>query len=80
MSTTLKPSVTPELTATLRRLEGFGLVHREVIPAVPLHVEYTLTNAGLSALEPVFALREWAEEHGSGTPTAGTISPPTSGR
>ena len=34
------------LTATLRRLEGFGLVHREVIPAVPLHVEYTLTNAG----------------------------------
>ena len=51
------------LTATLRRLEGFGLVHREVIPAVPLHVEYTLTNAGLSALEPVFALREWAESN-----------------
>ncbi|MDQ1130073.1 helix-turn-helix domain-containing protein [Microbacterium sp. SORGH_AS_0888] len=49
------------LTATLRRLEGFGLVHREVIPAVPLHVEYTLTDAGRSAIRPVFALREWAE-------------------
>lgn len=51
------------LTATLRRLESFGLVHREVIPAVPLHVEYTLTDAGRSALEPVFALREWAESN-----------------
>lgn len=51
------------LTATLRRLERFGLVHREVIPAVPLHVEYSLTEAGRSALGPVFALREWAESH-----------------
>ncbi|WP_454131975.1 winged helix-turn-helix transcriptional regulator [Microbacterium lacticum] len=49
------------LTATLRRLEDFGLVHREVIPAVPLHVEYSLTDVGRSAVEPVFALREWAE-------------------
>ncbi|MGB4777298.1 winged helix-turn-helix transcriptional regulator [Microbacterium sp.] len=51
------------LTATLRRLEDFGLVHREVIPAVPLHVEYSLTEDGRSALEPVFALRDWAESH-----------------
>lgn len=49
------------LTATLRRLEDFGLVHREVIPAVPLHVEYSLTDLGHSAVEPVFTLREWAE-------------------
>ncbi|MDO5065605.1 MAG: helix-turn-helix domain-containing protein [Actinomyces bowdenii] len=49
------------LTATLRRLEGHGLVHREVIPAVPLHVEYSLTDAGRSAVEPVFMLRQWAE-------------------
>ncbi|WP_227718642.1 hypothetical protein [Micrococcus sp. FDAARGOS_333] len=26
------------------------------------------------------ALREWVEKHGSGTTTAGTMSPPTSGR
>lgn len=49
------------LTATLRRLEDHGLVHREVIPEVPLHVEYSLTEIGRSAVEPVFALREWAE-------------------
>lgn len=46
------------LTATLRRLEDHGLVHREVIPEVPLHVEYSLTEVGRSAVEPVFALRE----------------------
>jgi len=47
------------LTATLRRLEAFGLVDRTVIPAVPLHVEYELTDIGHSALGPVFALRQW---------------------
>ena len=51
------------LTSTLRRLESFGLVDREVFPSVPLHVEYSLTEAGRSALGPVFALRDWAEEH-----------------
>ncbi|RZU60837.1 winged helix-turn-helix transcriptional regulator [Zhihengliuella halotolerans] len=49
------------LTATLRRLEGFGLVHREVYPAVPLHVEYSLTEIGHGAVGPMFALRDWAE-------------------
>ena len=49
------------LTATLRRLEEYGLIDREIIPAVPLHVEYSLTDAGRSALGPVLALREWAE-------------------
>lgn len=51
------------LTATLRRLEDFGLVHREVLPAVPLHVEYSLTEFGSSAVELVFGMREWAESH-----------------
>ena len=51
------------LTSALRRLEGFGLIDREVFPSVPLHVEYSLTDAGYSALQPVFALREWAESH-----------------
>lgn len=51
------------LTSTLRRLEGFGLIDREVFPSVPLHVEYSLTTEGRSALGPVFALREWAESH-----------------
>lgn len=51
------------LTATLRRLEGFGLVHREVFPAVPARVEYSLTNAGREAVGPLAALREWADTH-----------------
>lgn len=51
------------LTATLRRLEAYDLVNRDVIPAVPLHVEYSLTDAGRAALGPVFALRDWAESH-----------------
>lgn len=51
------------LSGTLQRLQGLGLVHREVIPAVPLHVEYSLTEVGQSAVEPVFALRDWAESN-----------------
>lgn len=51
------------LTSTLRRLEGAGLVDREVLPEVPLHVEYSLTPDGLSVLGPVAALRTWAEAH-----------------
>ena len=49
------------LTATLRRLETFGLIDREVVPNVPLHVEYSLTSLGRSAVGPVVALRAWAE-------------------
>jgi DNA-binding HxlR family transcriptional regulator len=49
------------LTSTLRRLEDFGLVDREVFASVPPRVEYSLTSDGRSALEPVFALRDWAE-------------------
>jgi DNA-binding HxlR family transcriptional regulator len=51
------------LTATLRRLETSGLVDRTVIPAVPLHVEYSLTEVGRTAVAPVFALRQWADSH-----------------
>lgn len=51
------------LTATLRRLEDFGLIEREVYPEVPARVEYSLTGLGRSALGPVTAMREWAEGH-----------------
>lgn len=51
------------LTSTLRRLEAYGLVDRTVVPAVPLHVEYSLTEVGQTAVAPVFALRRWAESH-----------------
>jgi len=56
--------VTPKvLTATLKRLEAGRLIDRTVYPAVPLHVEYSLTGLGHSLVAPLAALRTWAEEH-----------------
>jgi DNA-binding HxlR family transcriptional regulator len=49
------------LTQTLRRLEESGFLHREVYPAVPLHVEYSLTDLGHGVSEPLAALRTWVE-------------------
>ncbi|MFF3857215.1 winged helix-turn-helix transcriptional regulator [Micromonospora sp. NPDC002575] len=51
------------LTATLRRLEEHGLVDRTVYPAVPLHVEYSLTALGWDACEPLARLRRWVVEN-----------------
>jgi DNA-binding HxlR family transcriptional regulator len=51
------------LTQTLRGLERDGLVTRTVYPEVPVRVEYALTHAGRTLLEPLSALREWAIEH-----------------
>ncbi len=51
------------LTQTLRRLEGVGIIDRTVYPAVPLHVEYSLTDIGRSAAVPLRLLRTWVEEN-----------------
>jgi DNA-binding HxlR family transcriptional regulator len=51
------------LTKVLRRLEGYGLVDRTVYPAVPLHVEYSLTSLGRDACGPLAALRDWVEDN-----------------
>lgn len=51
------------LTQTLRGLERDGLVLRTVYPEVPVRVEYALTDAGRTLLEPLRALREWSIEH-----------------
>ncbi|MEV7026684.1 helix-turn-helix domain-containing protein [Kitasatospora sp. NPDC093558] len=51
------------LTQTLRRLEDFGILDRTVYPAVPLHVEYSLTDLGRSAAVPLNHLRSWVEEN-----------------
>ncbi len=60
----LLQGVSPKvLTQTLRRLEDVGLVDRTVYPAVPLHVEYSLTAIGLSAAVPLRLLRNWVEEN-----------------
>ena len=51
------------LTATLRRLEEHGLIDRTVYPAVPLHVEYSLTPLGREACEPLAHLRRWVVDN-----------------
>lgn len=49
------------LTQTLRSLERDGLVARTIYPEVPPHVEYALTPLGRTLIEPLAALRNWAE-------------------
>ena len=51
------------LTQTLRALEADGLVHREVFPVVPPHVEYSLTALGRSLSPLLRELCRWAETH-----------------
>lgn len=54
--------ITPKvLTSTLRSLVANGLIAREAFAEVPPRVEYRLTDLGRSLLEPVAALRRWAE-------------------
>lgn len=49
------------LTRTLRQLEQFGFLTRTIIPAVPVQVEYALTNLGRGAAQPLAQLRTWVE-------------------
>ncbi|WP_372697578.1 winged helix-turn-helix transcriptional regulator [Arthrobacter sp. JSM 101049] len=56
--------VTPKvLTQTLRALERDGLVARTVYAQVPPRVDYALTELGATLLEPLDAVRAWAETH-----------------
>jgi DNA-binding HxlR family transcriptional regulator len=51
------------LTQTLRSLERDGLVARKIYPVVPPMVEYSLTPLGRTLIEPLTAIRKWAERH-----------------
>ncbi len=52
-----------KLSALLRELEQAGLIVRQQFKEVPLHVEYSLSEAG-RALLPVFdALETWSSRH-----------------
>lgn len=54
------PAATPKmLTQQLRELEGDGLVHREIFPVIPPHVEYSLTEFGLSIRPVLEAMYAW---------------------
>lgn len=51
------------LTQTLRELESYGLIEREVFPVIPPRVEYQLTPLGDSLVEALDALRNWAMDN-----------------
>ena len=52
------------LTETLRKQERAGIVHREVNPTtVPISVTYSLTDLGQALVEPIDAIRRWAEDN-----------------
>ena len=56
--------ITPKvLTETLRTLEDDGLITRTDYEENPPRVEYALTDLGRSLLEPLRAVRRWAETH-----------------
>jgi DNA-binding HxlR family transcriptional regulator len=48
------------LSLTLRGLERDGLVTRTVTPSIPPRVDYELTPKGLTLIEPLMALGQWA--------------------
>lgn len=47
------------LTQQLREMESQGLIHREVFPVVPPHVEYSLTELGHSLMPVLTTMRDW---------------------
>jgi DNA-binding HxlR family transcriptional regulator len=49
------------LTQTLRDLEMFGLVHREVYPVIPPKVEYSLTEYGQEMLPILESIQAFGE-------------------
>ena len=56
----LVKNATPKmLTQQLRELENQQLIHREVFPVIPPHVEYSLTDLGKSLLPILVAMRDW---------------------
>jgi DNA-binding HxlR family transcriptional regulator len=60
----LLPEVTQRmLTFQLRDLELDGIVHREIYPEIPPHVEYSLTEFGMSLGPIIVQMQEWGEAY-----------------
>lgn len=53
---------TKSLTDTLRHLEQNGIVAREVLPTVPVTVNYSLTEKGRAFDAVLLAMKQWGGE------------------
>lgn len=51
------------LSATLKQLEGDGLVNRREYPQIPPKVEYSLTETGKSLIPILDQMCEWGDGH-----------------
>ena len=51
------------LTSQLRQLETDGIVHRQVKPASPPQVTYSLTSAGEELIVPMSGLCAWGTKY-----------------
>jgi DNA-binding HxlR family transcriptional regulator len=51
------------LTEQLKELQRHGLIHREVLNAVPPHVEYSLTIEGKKCVPVINSLREFGKSY-----------------
>jgi len=51
------------LSATLKQLEGDGLVNRKEYPQIPPKVEYSLTETGKSLIPILDQMCEWGDGH-----------------
>lgn len=60
----IMPDISPKmLTQTLRELEQHEFIERTSYAEVPPRVEYSLSRLGMSAMQPLALLCEWANEH-----------------
>ena len=50
------------LTDALRQLERQGIVRREVLPSMPVSVEYSLTEKGKDFRDVLLRMRVWGEK------------------
>lgn len=60
------------LTSHLRWLEEQNIVHREIFPEVPPHVEYSLTSIGEHLKDVHEVMRVWAEYYVQNTDNSKT--------
>ena len=54
------------LTETLRRLEDAGFVTRDVVPSIPIEVDYALTELAESLWPLLSDLASWTRGHTKG--------------
>ena len=59
----LTPVTAKVLTQTLRDMHRDGLITRQDFDTNPPHVEYQLTDLGLSLVALIDRMREWSEHH-----------------